>query len=224
MSQGKDFSNMTLEELSAIVSQRPGKAYTREELSAARTAFLTMLGMESEPPAPEEKAEMAEEAADDAQAKTLPEASAHEAEAPPRRKRSFSKRESRPFLFFYRLYAYFLLPLLVLEALFLLLGGVTAAVFVPDIPFLFLHVVCAVLYTMLLTLSWHQFLHRTRCGLVLNRGVLFAGILRGILSFYAPGGFVCGFLFVAVFSFLFLFFLGYEHAFTMPSPKKSRGR
>lgn len=43
MSKSTDFSNMTLDELTPIVSMRPGKEYSREELQMARAAFMAAL-------------------------------------------------------------------------------------------------------------------------------------------------------------------------------------
>ena len=44
-----DFSKMTLEELTPIVSMRPGKEYSREEIQKARKAFMEALGMTGSP-------------------------------------------------------------------------------------------------------------------------------------------------------------------------------
>jgi len=275
MQKPVDFQNMTLDELTPIVSMRPGKEYTREELRAARAAFMAQLGglpaeediasTENVAPldtaaetaaeifafedvqvaAPEEVAasvpmenlqqpEVSEEAQENvldtiAITEEAPEASVTETRTEPVPKESpetttneefILKAESRLARFLYILYAYLLVPALAAEAVIFLLASVAAAVAVPDIPYLFVHILCAVFYTMLVSIAWHQFLFRTHFGLLLNRTLIAACIFRGIFMLLSGDNFLSGFIFVALSSLFLIFFVGYDSTFTVKSPKK----
>ncbi len=314
MSKSTDFSSMTLEELTPIVSMRPGKEYSREELRDARAAFMAALEKSdasaaaptafapaetptpagadnvpaetvdaftspayetSEMPAdvpteaesavfqpadipaeaeevavPTEEPENAEvpTEADSAVSDTLqyvqfgvvPIQTPDETELPttveaPTESDSIEeasadeeefilRAESRLARFLYILYAYLLVPLLAAESLVLLLASVATAVAVPHIPYLLLYIFCAVLYTMAVTLAWHQLLHRTTFGLLLNRSLIGVCIIRGFTMLLGDGNVLLGVLFIALSVLFFVFFLGYDSTFTVKSPKKQRVR
>lgn len=293
MQKNTDFSNMTLEELTPIVSMRPGKEYTREELRAARIAFMTALGMHNaesavetdaltfedaekedaaavfeeetcaeaplaeeyteKEPVQEETVQVEEPAliedtteegiADEPSSPTM-EASIEVAPVLPKEPSEpeepvaevqeegttaeadefILEHENRPARLLYILYAYLLVPILAIESLLFLVTSVAVAVCVPDIPFLALQVFCAMIYPVVITISWHQLLHRTEFGLLLNRSLIAIGIFRAI-SHLVPGNtLVLGIIELAVFSLFFIFFVGYDNTFIIPSPKKQRAR
>ena len=302
MQKNTDFSNMTLEELTPIVSMRPGKEYTREELRAARIAFMTALGMHNAESAVETEALAFEEAEDVAAfseeetaeeapvAEEIPEEAPcaeaateelpaeepleeepteevlaeevpveepaaleevaedepsspfidetpilpeEETEEPVALQEETSKveadefileNESRPARLLYILYAYLLVPILAVESILFLVASVAVAVCVPDIPFLSLQVFCAMIYPVVIAVAWHQLLHRTEFGLLLNRSLIAIGIFRAISHLVPGNGLVLGIIELAVFSLFFIFFVGYDNTFIIPSPKKQHVR
>lgn len=313
MSKSTDFSNMTLEELTPIVSMRPGKEYTREQLREARSAFMALLAdsdgadcapaeeISAESPAsamsvsPEkpfsevtEAVFAAAEAAENAPVQEMPrtpafaeapvavpentdetpvqapepepyvafsavpitaveaaaesageEAAPKAADAPEETMREtveaheeaaaepeeefILKTDSRLARFLYILYAYLVVPLLAVEALVFLLASVAAAVAVPNIPYLLLHIFCAALYTMSVAVAWHQLLHRTKFGLLLNRALIGVCAFRGIFMLFL-GETLSGILFIALSVLFLVFFLGYDSTFIVKSPAKQRAR
>ncbi len=280
---------MTLDELTPIVSMRPGKEYTKEELRVARTAFMEKLGcsnpeigpeevkapvlpkdvfeesveeaaisnafpdIEPEPVSVEAPIEPAadfaptmilpeiDEAAEEApieetpvaaeEAKTAgeqPQAEAIEApaevEVPLESEEFILKSDSRLARFLYRLYAYLLLPVLALEALSLLIASVGTAVAVSNAPYIVIHVICAAVYTMFVTLSWHQFYNRTKLGLLLNRSLIGVCIIRGFLMVFSGTDILWGVIFISLSVLFLVYFIGYDSMFIIPSPKKQRAR
>ncbi len=277
MQKPVDFQNMTLDELTPIVSMRPGKEYTREELRAARAAFMAqlrsmpadedissdgntapldpatetaeeisafedgqtpileeaVLEAETSSSIPTQNLEASEETPESVSDEVvlLEEASKAEAVTAPEEKSETArdeefilKAESRLARFLYIIYAYLLVPILAAEALIFLLASVAAAVAVPDIPYLSVHILCAVFYTMLVSIAWHQFLFRTHFGLLLNRALIAVCIFRGIFMLLSGGSFLPGFIFVALSSLFLIFFVGYDSTFTVKSPKKQRAQ
>lgn len=274
-----DFSKMTIDELTPIVSMRPGKPYSREELRAARAAFMAALGTSEAAASPEEDAnlnptpsvpsplvldetaleseaepteEVAEPATEDAElteevaepttenaepAAEDAEPAAEDAELPaedarpeatgladaaaplePEDKEAFiMQAESRLARFLYILYAYLLVPLLAAEALVFLLATVATAVSIPNVPQLFLHILSAAVYTMFVSLAWHQFLHRSALGLFLNRALIGVCIFRGVSMVLGGDMVLTGILFLALSLLFFVFFVGYDTTFVVKS-------
>ncbi len=304
-----DFDKMTLDELTPIVSMRPGKEYTKEELRAARMAFMEKLGCanpeietEEEPetdaftesvpdeaeiltpaaelpeepimdiaeeisvsapiietvsetpvaddPAPllssevvadteevhppvlveteensetatpseVEEAEKTEETEDADMQKTEDEItpSAHE--------EFIMKTDSRLARFLYLLYAYFLLPALAIESISLLVISVGTSVAASNTPFIVINVICAAVYAMVISLSWHQFLARTSLGLLLSRTLICVCILRGFLMLLSGTNVFMGIIFIALSVLFLIYFIGYDTMFTIKSQKKQRVR
>ncbi len=329
MSKSTDFSNMTLEELTPIVSMRPGKEYSREELRAARAAFMAALentdSAACEPaevsvsPVPPEETELsavAEVAAEPEMpyvaedvASALPDEnplpptpvlqkenpeelpplppldpqstarfpsvqkhaedvfspsdvtehlvkkpenavpysafpgvpiiSVPEADPPSapgetaktdwpvsedEEEEFILKTDSRLARFLYILYAYLLLPLLAVEALVFLLAGVAAAVTVPEIPYLIVQILCTAVYTMTVTVAWHQLLHRTHFGLLLNRALIVVCILRGVSMLLSQESILTGIILLALSALFLVFFIAYDSTFTVKSPGKQRAQ
>ncbi len=305
-----DFSSMTLEELTPIVSMRPGKTYTREELKEARAAFMAALGtsdsgfeetslespnadadmpselLETDAPADIEapadtENEMPEEAAIEANisltppaedifavaetteaasqsdalsyteavsdteeadipnAASLPTETASNTEEMPLTEEATIEEEAAPSLsedpdenteeefilktesrlarFLYILYAYVLLPILAAESLIFLLGSVATAIMVRDVPFTFVHILAAVLYTMIVSIAWHQFLHRTELGLLLNRSLIGVCIFRGFSMILSGTSLMTGIIYIALSLLYLVFFVAYDTTFVMPS-------
>ncbi len=312
MSKSTDFSSMTLEELTPIVSMRPGKEYTREQLREARSAFMAKLASSDgtdclptedcsvenqayeipeapsvpdipevttgcEAPFTDTVSPETEDSVATTEDMTIPvfeEASAPKQETPAEapvpspasdhvassavpftptenivdtstttaeaaadapedvaeefpeefEEEFILKTESRLARFLYIFYAYFTVPLLAAEALIFLLTSVATAVAVPNIPYLLLHIFCAALYTMAVALAWHQLLHRTKFGLLLNRALIVVCILRGISMLFLGETILSGILFIALSLLFLVFFLGYDSTFTIKSPKKQHVR
>ncbi|MBE7024857.1 MAG: hypothetical protein E7408_02220 [Ruminococcaceae bacterium] len=273
MSKSTDFANMTLDELTPIISMRPGKEYSREQLREARAAFMAALGGGNDTAAAESQTTEEKESCNEAEtaepnlmqaasplsevpipveireAVQLPEetltaqvvsddvsvpktADTKEAAAPSpdadvskeTDEEFILRTDSRLARILYILYAYVTVPLLSAESLILLLSSVATIVAVPHVPHLFVHIFCVVLYTMTVTVAWHQLLYRTRFGLILNRALICVCILRGFTMVFAWGDILTGVIFIAL-SFLFLvFFLGYDSTFIIKSPSKRRGQ
>ncbi len=288
MHEKQDFQSMTLDALTPIVSMRPGKEYTKEELRIARTVFMEKLGClnpEIEPEEAEETEavpspievyealtledalpidspspilhEVPVEAEGLSSVTAIPvfdetvapkeiEEVPHVTEASPvaatpeavheenvfeepeavstplETEEFILKADSRLARFLYRLYAYFLLPLLALESLAFLLASVGTAVAIADAPYIIIHVICAAVYTMIISLAWHQFFHRTKFGLLLNRSILGVCIIRGFLMLLAGTDIVWGVIFVALSVLFLVYFIGYDNMFIIPSPKRQR--
>ena len=301
-----DFDKMTLDELTPIVSMRPGKEYTKDELRAARLAFMEKLGCanpeieseeepeisaeteseepaalepiteesavpepiadepvstetfaeETEEPAPEVP-EITDEAPSSAQTvlpeepvaevptlapsapvleetetvaaetekEELPEENKTEdAPAPSESEEFIMKTDSRLARFLYLLYAYFLLPLLAVEAISLLVASVGTCVAAADTPYIIINVLCAAVYAMIISLAWHQFLSRTSLGLHLNRTLICVCIIRGFLMLLSGQSMVWGIVFIALSVLFLIYFIGYDTMFTVKSQKKQRVR
>ena len=250
MSSTTDFTKMTLEELTPIVSMRPGKEYSASELRQARAVFMALLhgetitplsdaeGVADQPSAcppddclcDSDKAEtlLAEESTPQ-EASPLPDGEADvpspEYAAPEETEEEFILRtDSRLARVLYILYAYLVVPLLALEGLALLIFTVLTIVAIPNIPHLVIPVGCSVFYTMAVTIAWHQLLHRTRAGLYMNRTLIIVSVLRGLSMMIHWGNTLTGILFIAFFFLFLIFFMGYDNTFIIKSPKKRRGR
>ncbi len=286
-----DFDKMTLDELTPIVSMRPGKEYTKEELRAARLAFMEKLGCanpevetEEEPEAevsvevaPEETdaPEVLTEESDAPNAEILAETEevfspveetaevsmveettivipsvpvieveevspktepaeimtaeneenfvankTEDAPAPSENEEFIMKTDSRLARFLYLLYAYFLLPVLAIEAISLLVASVGTCVAASDTPFIIINVICSAAYAMVISLSWHQFLSRTNLGLLLNRTLICVCIIRGFLMLLSGSSAVMGIIFIALSVLFLIYFIGYDTMFTVKSQKK----
>lgn len=298
MASSKDFSKMTLEELTPIVSMRPGKEYTKEELREARAAFMKAL--EGDAPTVSEDASSVEETVDtpspenaemmpeaesiaeffipeeteeltphlsetligektptdilSAQTVRLPEITeetnqleiaeieetftehvspiASESEASvtyeendisvqieEEKEEFILKTHSKLARVLYILYAYLFVPILALEALSLLIASVVTAVSMPDLKHLFLYVFCAAVYTLVVALAWHQFLYRSKFGLLLNRSLIGVCLFRGIAMLFSSA-YLSGVVFIALSILYLVFFIGYDSTFIIKSPKK----
>lgn len=250
MSNTTDFTKMTLEELTPIVSMRPGKEYSTQELRQARAVFMALLNGETIVPLPdadEAENQPSECSPDDCQCDsseaemplpeetTLPEAPklpdgkddvlSPENAVPEETEEEFILRtDSRLARTLYILYAYLVVPLLALEGLALLIFTVLTIVAIPNIPYLLIPVGGSVFYTMAVTIAWHQLLHRTRAGLYMNRTLILVSILRGLSMIIHWGNILTGILFIALFFLFLIFFMGYDNTFIIKSPKKRRGR
>ncbi len=223
-----DFTRMTLDELTPIVSMRPGKDYSREEIREARMVFMEMLYM-TEPPGevpetestPAEKPVLALEEENRPFEETTAPAEEMEAAAlqlESKDDESFVlESESRLARFLYILYVYVFVPVLAVESLVFLISTVMISVRAPETPFLLLHILSAAFYAMFIAVSWHQILHRTKFGLFLNRSLIGVCIFRGTSMLLAGTSVLMGILFLAI-SFLFLiFFVGYDSTFIIQS-------
>lgn len=291
-----DFDKMTLDELTPIVSMRPGNEYTKEELRAARLAFMEKLGcanpeveteeepetdvsediLTEEPAFPEilaeEIAEPVFETPSEAEAvlppviEDIPEVPAVEeptiviptisasvtteafpetekdeemdtkfveepvinetedAPAPSENEEFIMKTDSRLARFLYLLYAYFLLPVLAIEAISLLVASVGTSVAASDTPFIIVNVVCAAVYAMVISLSWQQFLSGTNLGLLLNRTLICVCAIRGFLMLLSGTGTLSGIIFIALSVLFLIYFIGYDTMFTVKPQKKQRVR
>ena len=271
-----DFSKLSLEELTPIVSMRPGKEYTREELKEARAAFMAALNNDdtansvlTETPEPEtasspaadsnavinenESTEAAEEPVcrenapsecteassavpeettpsaeeENIESASLPEepllteVTVNETETPTEtddfEETFILKAESRLARFLYILYAYCLLPLLALESLLFLVGSVVMAIMVRDVPFIFIHIFAAGLYTIIVSVSWHQFMYRTELGLLLNRSLIGVCIFRGFSMILSGTALLIGIIYIALSLLYLVFFVAYDSTFVIPS-------
>lgn len=281
-----DFSKLTIEELTPIVSMRPGKEYTREELKEARAAFMQALGCTSSAPdthsadteAPREEetthtemplaASTVEASVSSVETKEISALHAEPSESPssemplenevPQAEESLPiaaaaeevlasanetethteetsesaaiatdleeepeafilKAESRLARFLYILYAYVLLPVLAAESLIFLLGSVATAIMVRDVPFVFVHILAAVLYTMIVSIAWHQFLHRSKLGLLLNRSLIGVCIFRGFSMTLSGTSLPVGIIYIALSLLYLVFFVAYDSTFVIPS-------
>lgn len=284
-----DFSKLSLEELTPIVSMRPGKKYTREELKEARAAFMAALGADK-PIVEEKSVDTVETRPVDVEEinlphKSEPETSKEETVSPsdtpqhdpchftnaptnasakpevcsenasiPETKCSapspesdmqdapnddssgeifmqeetttaqsmeeeefILKAESRLARFLYILYAYMLLPILAAESLVFLLASVGTAIMVRDVPFASLHIFAAVLYTMVVSFAWHQFMHRTKLGLLLNRSLIGVCIFRGLSMILSGTSLLTGSIYVALSVLYLVFFVAYDSTFVIPT-------
>ncbi len=252
-----DFSKMTIEELTPIVSMRPGKVYTKEQLQCARRAFMEALASPSpeiaqstaspslhESPLQEEPEMQDTPSISDTvppsdtvfqtrqfssigsvyvpdtklSAPTDAKPAADETEETATFDNTFIlQSESTLARVLYILYAYVTVPVITLHALVLLVGSVLTAVFVPDIPYLFVAIFSAAAYTMLVSFAWHQFMHRTKCGLLLNRALISAWLLRGAMMLSQQDSLSGGIIIVAVSLLFLVFFFGYDTSFTVQS-------
>ncbi len=224
MEKHTDFSKLSLEELTPIVSMRAGTVYTKEELALARRIFMARLHNEEVEIAEDAPAESVFAPSEVPTTHEKTEAFIPDTEETERDEDFILKSENRLARLLYRIYAYILLPFLSLEAILILLGSVATATASPTIPYLFAYIAVSVFYTMFVAITWHQFLFATRIGLVLSRILIFTCIGRGICMVLSPETTLTGILFLTMSILFLVFFFGYENTFIKPAPKKRHGR
>lgn len=251
MNVRKDFWNMTTDELLPIVSMRPGKEYTREELKEAREAFMKSLSGEqqvqapdfiqaTEEPAPginepeiaepeitkpdfpepakevkEEISFYSEEISEEIDAAkfdtkeiiSLP--PDNEKSAPENPDGTMKKNLLARFL--YTFYTCLILPFLAIEAILVTLSAAAVVVFCNGEKNILECFAAAMLYSVIIALVYHQFMHGTRVGIILNRALIIGGLIFGFVRIDL-GYLYSGIIFIAVSALYLIFFTGYESA------------
>ncbi len=228
MEKHTDFSKLSLEELTPIVSMRAGMLYSKEELALARRVFMARLNNEEmeiaeETPALSESTHT-EVSVESAEAEVFTQDAIMPVVEKPDETEFILKSENRFARILYRIYAYILLPFLSLEAILILLESVATATAIPTIPYLFSYIAASVFYTMFVAITWHQFLFATRTGLILSRILIFTCIGRGVCMVSSPESRLTGILFLTVSILFLVFFFGYENTFVKSTPKQRHGR
>ncbi|MDD6307861.1 MAG: hypothetical protein PUB07_00655 [Clostridia bacterium] len=240
MQEQIDFSKMTIDELTPIVSMRPGKQYTREQLRDARAAFMKAL----QSPDENHTEQLFQEASKKETASVEAEKHADACETKqfstvdfvyqPLENKVEEPREEEPgatettdeeaedFLtkaegslarILYFLYAYMLVPIVTAASLVVLLASVATAIVAPDTPYLVLHVLFAAVHTVFLSVAWHQFMHRTWVGLILNRALILYLLGNGFFLLMSGKDLLLGIIEAAVSTLFLFFFIGYDNGF-----------